>query len=63
MERVAEEEFYDNLPGFELIRKAAEAGLIGVCGGTECELRPEFLRQAAFQANNGLIADLVFAGE
>ena len=60
VKRVAEEKFDDNLARLELSREATKAGFVVIGGRAEGELRAKFLRETPLQANDGLLADLVF---
>ena len=52
--------FTTTLPDFELGREPAKAGLVLVGGRAERELRAKLLGEPALEADDGLIADLVF---
>jgi hypothetical protein len=60
VQRVTQEKLHDNFASFELGGEAAETGLVFISGRAESELSAEFLGKAAFQPNDGLLADLVF---
>lgn len=60
MERVPEMELHDDLARLELRGQSAQARLVVVGRSANRELRAELLGQPSLQANDGLIADLLF---
>ena len=58
MQRVAKEQFHDDLARLELSREAAEPGFVVVGWRAEGKLGAKFLSETAFQSNDCLIADL-----
>lgn len=60
VERVPEMELHDDLARRELRRESAQSRLVVIGRSANGELRPELLGQSALQADDGLIADLVF---
>ncbi len=59
VERMPEMQLHHDLAGLELRRESALTRLILIGGCANRKLRTEFLRQAALQADHGLIAHLV----
>ena len=60
VKRVAEKELHDNLARLELSGEAAKARFVVVGGRAEGELCAKLLGETPLQANDRLLADLVF---
>jgi hypothetical protein len=60
VKRMAKEKLHDDLPGFELSGQATKARLILVAGSAKGELCTEIYGQSALQADDNLIAHLLF---
>ena len=61
MKRVAEKQFDDELAGLELRGETAKAGFVGVRRHAEGQLIAKFLGEFLFEAERGLIVELVVA--